>query len=140
VPAPPSLDDLAERVGEGHQRPKAKAAIDVAIIANRSGQIFPVRKSTVECRRRGIETVVDGAHRGIRAVPLATELRMATTTGTSLHKWVLAQAGTGVLYVREEEVEDPGRWCRRTPGRRRSGSSKVSDSTRLRSATQLPRH
>ena len=56
-----------------------------------------------EARRRGIKTVVDGAHAFAHFPYKASDLG-CDYYGTSLHKWLLAPIGTGFLYVRRENI------------------------------------
>jgi selenocysteine lyase/cysteine desulfurase len=72
-------------------------------ITNLTGQIFPVKTICDEARRRGIKTVVDGAHAFAHFPYKASELG-CDYYGTSLHKWLLAPIGTGFLYVRRENI------------------------------------
>jgi selenocysteine lyase/cysteine desulfurase len=72
-------------------------------ITNLTGQIFPVKQICDEARRRGIKTVVDGAHAFAHFPYTAADLG-CDYYGTSLHKWLLAPIGTGFLYVRREHI------------------------------------
>ena len=72
-------------------------------ITNLTGQIFPVKQICDEARRRGIKTVVDGAHAYAHFPFKAADLG-CDYYGTSLHKWLLAPIGTGFLYVRRENI------------------------------------
>ena len=56
-----------------------------------------------EARRRGVKTVVDGAHAFAHFPYKASDLG-CDYYGTSLHKWLLAPIGTGFLYVRRENI------------------------------------
>jgi isopenicillin-N epimerase len=76
-------------------------------ITNLTGQIFPVKQICDEARRRGIKTVVDGAHAYAHFPFKAADLG-CDYYGTSLHKWLLAPIGTGFLYVRRENI--PSLW------------------------------
>jgi selenocysteine lyase/cysteine desulfurase len=76
-------------------------------ITNLTGQIFPVKTICDEARRRGIKTVVDGAHAFAHFPYKASDLG-CDYYGTSLHKWLLAPIGTGFLYVRRENI--PALW------------------------------
>ena len=98
---PPSLDVLAERL-LGAITP-ATRVLHFCHITNLTGQIFPVRKIADEARRRGIKTVVDGAHAFAHFPFTAADLG-CDYYGTSLHKWLLAPIGTGFLYVRRENI------------------------------------
>ena len=105
-PVPPrSLDDLADRL-LGALTPATKV-LHFCHITNLTGQIFPVRRICDEARRRGVKTIVDGAHAFAHFPFKAADLG-CDFYGTSLHKWLLAPIGTGFLYVRREEI--PGLW------------------------------
>src|SRR5687768_2177223 len=73
-------------------------------ITNLTGQIFPVKAICDEARRRGIRTIVDGAH-AFAHFPFTARDLGCDFYGTSLHKWLLAPIGTGFLYVRREHLE-----------------------------------
>ena len=72
-------------------------------ITNQSGQLFPVRQLADIARARGIITIVDGAHAGGHFPYKLSELGM-DYYGVSLHKWLLAPMGTGLLYVRRDRI------------------------------------
>jgi isopenicillin-N epimerase len=101
-PVPPkSPEDLADRL-IGAITPSTRV-LHFCHITNLTGQIFPVRQVCDEARRRGIKTVVDGAHAFAHFPYKATDLG-CDYYGTSLHKWLLAPIGTGFLYVRRENI------------------------------------
>ena len=101
-PVPPkSPQDLADRL-IGAITPSTKV-LHFCHITNLTGQIFPVRQVCDEARRRGIKTVVDGAHAFAHFPYKAADLG-CDYYGTSLHKWLLAPIGTGFLYVRRENI------------------------------------
>jgi selenocysteine lyase/cysteine desulfurase len=54
-------------------------------------------------RRRGIEVIVDGAH-SFAQFPFQQSDLDCDYFGTSLHKWLLAPIGTGMLYVRRSKI------------------------------------
>jgi selenocysteine lyase/cysteine desulfurase len=99
---PPSMDYLVGRIEEGIT-PKTKL-IHICHITNRTGQIFPVKKICQMARARGIEVVVDGAH-AFAQFPFQQADLDCDYYGTSLHKWVLAPIGTGMLYVKKNKIE-----------------------------------
>ena len=98
---PPSLGYLAERI-EQIITPKTKV-IHICHITNRTGQIFPVRRICQMGRSRGIEVIVDGAH-AFGHFPFTHADLDCDYYGTSLHKWILAPIGTGMLYVRKSKI------------------------------------
>ena len=98
---PPSMDDLAERL-LGALTPQTKV-LHFCHITNLTGQIFPVKRICDEARRRGVKTIVDGAH-AFAQFPYKLSDLGCDYYGTSLHKWLLAPIGTGFLYVRRENI------------------------------------
>jgi selenocysteine lyase/cysteine desulfurase len=98
---PPSMDVLAERLLSAIS--PATKVLHFCHITNLTGQIFPVRRICDEARRRGIRTIVDGAHAFAHFPYTAADLG-CDYYGTSLHKWLLAPIGTGFLYVRRENI------------------------------------
>jgi isopenicillin-N epimerase len=72
-------------------------------ITNLSGQIYPVRELCRLARSRGIEAIVDGAH-AYAHFPFKHADLDCDYYGTSLHKWLTAPFGTGMLYVRKAKI------------------------------------
>jgi selenocysteine lyase/cysteine desulfurase len=70
---------------------------------NVTGQIMPVRKVCEMARSKGIETIVDGAH-SFAQFDFKRDDLQCDYFGTSLHKWLYAPKGTGMLYVRKEKI------------------------------------
>jgi len=102
-PVPPkSQDELADRLLAAIT--PATRVLHFCHITNLTGQIFPVRRICDEARRRGVTTIVDGAHAFAHFPYKAADLG-CDYYGTSLHKWLLAPIGTGFLYVRRENIE-----------------------------------
>ncbi|MDJ1500778.1 aminotransferase class V-fold PLP-dependent enzyme [Xanthocytophaga agilis] len=71
---------------------------------NWTGQILPVRKIADVAHARGIEVVVDAAHTFAHLDYKLPDLG-ADYAGTSLHKWLCAPFGSGMLYVKKEKVK-----------------------------------
>lgn len=99
---PPSLAYLTKTFEESITA-KTKV-IHICHITNRTGQIFPVKQICQMARSRGIEVIVDGAH-AFGQFPFQHSDLDCDYYGTSLHKWVLAPIGTGMLYVRKSKIE-----------------------------------
>jgi selenocysteine lyase/cysteine desulfurase len=102
-PVPPkSMTDLSDRLLAAIT--PATKVLHFCHITNLTGQIFPVKVICEEARRRGIRTIVDGAH-AFAHFPFTVRDLGCDYYGTSLHKWLLAPIGTGFLYVRRELIE-----------------------------------
>jgi selenocysteine lyase/cysteine desulfurase len=71
---------------------------------NITGQITPVKAVCELARSRGIEVIVDGAHSFAQFNFTQKDLG-CDYFGTSLHKWLLAPKGTGLLYVKRDKIE-----------------------------------
>jgi selenocysteine lyase/cysteine desulfurase len=74
-------------------------------VINLTGQILPVRDVVQMARRRGVPVIVDGAH-SFAHFPFRQEDLDCDYYATSLHKWLFAPHGTGLLYVRGEKIGD----------------------------------
>jgi selenocysteine lyase/cysteine desulfurase len=69
-----------------------------------TGLITPVREICEAARAKGVISVVDGAHMHGQIPIRISELGCDYMAG-SPHKWMFAPAGSGLLYVREENLE-----------------------------------
>jgi selenocysteine lyase/cysteine desulfurase len=78
--------------------------VHVTHIINWNGQILPVKKIAAEAHKRGIEVVVDGAHSFAHFDFKVPDLD-GDYFASSLHKWLYAPIGTGMLYVRKEKIK-----------------------------------
>lgn len=74
-------------------------------VINWTGQILPAQKLCTEAKKRGIATVVDGAHAFAHINSNISEIG-CDYYGTSLHKWLSAPFGTGMIYVKKEKVAE----------------------------------
>ncbi len=72
---------------------------------NLTGQILPVKGVVQMARRHGIPVIVDGAHAYGQFAFRHDDLD-CDYYGTSLHKWLNAPHGTGLLYVRRDKIAD----------------------------------
>ena len=79
-------------------------AVNITHVINWNGQILPVRKIADEAHKRGIQVVVDGAHSFAHFDFKIPDLG-ADYFATSLHKWLYAPIGSGLLYVKKENIK-----------------------------------
>src|SRR6185436_7435967 len=63
-----------------------------------TGLVLPAKELCAEARRRGIITVVDGAH-APAMIPLDLDDIGADFYGANCHKWLLAPTGAGFLHL-----------------------------------------
>ena len=75
----------------------------VSQVSFMNGQIFPIRDIVELGRRRGIPVLVDGAHAFVQYRFDNRDLN-ADYFATSLHKWLMAPIGTGMLMVRKPKI------------------------------------
>jgi isopenicillin-N epimerase len=75
---------------------------------NTTGQILPVREICRMAHSRGIEAIVDGAHSLAQLDFNRSDLE-CDFFGSSLHKWMYAPKGAGLLYVKKEKI--PNVWA-----------------------------
>jgi len=101
-PVPTTADDLYARI-EKAITPRTKV-LHFCHITNLTGQLFPVQRICRMARARGIRTIVDGAHAGGQFPYKLRDLE-CDSYGVSLHKWLLAPLGTGLLFVRRDLID-----------------------------------
>jgi len=102
VPTPPkALSDIT-RLYEENITPKTKMIL-VCHVINITGQILPVKEIVELGRARGIPVIVDGAH-SFGHFPFKLADLDCDYFGTSLHKWLSAPIGTGLLFVRKPKI------------------------------------
>ena len=83
--------------------PKTKI-IHITHIINWIGQILPVKKITAMAKKHGIETIVDGAH-SFGLLDYKVPDLGCDYFGTSLHKFLSAPIGSGMLWIKKENIE-----------------------------------
>jgi selenocysteine lyase/cysteine desulfurase len=69
-----------------------------------TGQIMPVREICDMAHLHGLEAVVDGAHSFAQLDFKISDLN-CDYFGTSLHKWLNAPFGCGMLYVKKDKIK-----------------------------------
>jgi isopenicillin-N epimerase len=100
-----------------------------------TGLVLPARQLCAEARRRGILTVVDGAH-APAFVPLNLAEVGADFYGGNCHKWLLAPTGAGFLHLGEGSADRLGplqvSWGWRGEGRPADERDEYGSTPRLR--------
>src|SRR5262245_60856844 len=102
--AVPAKQDDLYRLLEGAITPQTRV-LHICHVTNITGQLFPVQRLCRMARQRGITSIVDCAH-SVAHFPFQLRDLECDFAGTSLHKWLLAPHGTGLLYVRRDRIRD----------------------------------
>lgn len=103
IPVPPkSLDEITDAFAKAITH-KTKVIL-ISHMINITGQIIPVKAICELARSKGIEVIIDGAHTFAHFDFKQNDLA-CDYFGTSLHKWLFAPKGTGLLYVKREKIE-----------------------------------
>jgi isopenicillin-N epimerase len=104
LPVPAEDDEEIVDLFRRNITPKTKLIL-VCHMINLTGQILPVKRVVELGRERGIPVIVDGAqsfaHFDFDHADLGCDY-----FATSLHKWLFAPHGTGMLYVKREKIRD----------------------------------
>jgi selenocysteine lyase/cysteine desulfurase len=100
-PVPTTGDDLFQRF-EKAITPRTKV-FHFCHTTNLTAQLFPVQRLSRLARSKGIVTIVDGAH-ALGQFPFKLRDLECDAYGVSLHKWLMAPIGNGLLYVRKEMI------------------------------------
>ncbi|MFY9820917.1 MAG: aminotransferase class V-fold PLP-dependent enzyme [Thermoanaerobaculia bacterium] len=104
LPVPAEDDDEIVDLYRRNVTPKTKLIL-VCHMINLTGQILPVKRVVELGRERGIPVIVDGAqsfaHVDFDHADLGCDY-----FATSLHKWLFAPHGTGMLYVKRDKIRD----------------------------------
>lgn len=72
---------------------------------NWTGHIMPAKELCAIARENNIYSIVDGAHTFAHLNFKISDLG-CDFYGTSLHKWLCAPFGTGMLYIRKEKISE----------------------------------
>ncbi len=72
---------------------------------NWTGQLLPVKRITAEAQKRGVQVIVDAAH-SFAQVDFTISDIGCDYLATSLHKWLCAPFGSGLLYIRKDRIPE----------------------------------
>lgn len=103
VPDPALGDDeLVRRFARAMDRVRPRLVL-ICHMINLTGRILPVKAIVAAARERDIPVIVDGAH-AFAHFPFRQAELDCDYYATSLHKWLFAPFGTGMLYVRRSKI------------------------------------
>lgn len=79
--------------------------VHITHVINWTGQVLPVRAIAEAAHVQDIEVLVDAAHSFAHLDYKIPDLK-ADYWGTSLHKWLCAPFGSGLLYVKKDKIKN----------------------------------
>lgn len=77
--------------------------VHITHIINWCGQVLPARRIADAARARGVESLVDGAH-SFAVLHYEIPDLGCDYFGTSLHKFLCGPIGTGMMYIRKDNI------------------------------------
>jgi selenocysteine lyase/cysteine desulfurase len=102
LPRDPKSDDEIVQLYANAVTPKTRLLM-ICHLVNITGHVLPVRAVCDMARARGVDVMVDGAHAFAQLAYKISDLG-CDYYGASLHKWLGAPLGAGILYVREDKI------------------------------------
>lgn len=79
--------------------------VHITHIINWMGQILPVKQIADMAKKKGCEVIVDGAH-SFALLDFKIPDLNCDYFATSLHKWLNAPFGSGMLYIKKEKIKN----------------------------------
>lgn len=104
LPLHPKEDDEIVAAYENAITPRTRVLL-VTHMIHLTGQIVPLAKVAQMARARGVDVIADAAHSFAHIDYRLRDLQ-SDFVGLSLHKWLGAPLGVGLLYVRKERIAD----------------------------------
>ena len=95
-----SAEELVEAILR-HVTPRTRLAL-IDHVTSQTAVVLPIAQIVSELAKRGVDTLVDGAH-GPGMVPLELEKLGAAYYTGNCHKWICAPKTAGLLYVRPDK-------------------------------------
>ena len=77
--------------------------VHITHVINWTGQVVPVKEITAMAHELGCQVIVDAAH-SFAQFPLDIADINCEYLATSLHKWLCAPFGTGMLFIKKERI------------------------------------
>ena len=102
IPNHPASDEEIVSLYENQITKKTRLIMACHMI-NITGQVLPIKKICEMAHSYGVEVMVDGAH-CIGHFDFSIEDLNCDYYGSSLHKWLSAPLGAGLLFIKEKHI------------------------------------
>jgi len=104
VPNHPKTDEEIIYLYSKAITPKTKLLM-VCHMINITGHILPIKKICDMAHSKGVKVMVDGAH-CVGHFQFSIDDLNCDYYGSSLHKWLAVPLGTGMLYVKDQHIDN----------------------------------
>ncbi|MGZ4037760.1 MAG: aminotransferase class V-fold PLP-dependent enzyme, partial [Bacteroidia bacterium] len=104
IPQPMEDDKAIIKLYEDAITPETKI-VHITHLINWTGNIVPVKAIADMAHAKGCEVIVDAAH-SFGQMDFKFEDTGADYLATSLHKWMCAPFGSGVLYIKKDKIKN----------------------------------
>jgi isopenicillin-N epimerase len=86
------------------QRPNVKLLL-LTQLSHRTGLVVPVAEITAAARARGVDVLLDSGH-ALGQLDFSLTAMGVDFAGLTLHKWIGAPLGVGIVYIRRDRIAD----------------------------------
>jgi isopenicillin-N epimerase len=86
------------------QRPDVRLLL-LTQLSHRTGLVVPVAEITAAARARGVDVLLDSGH-ALGQLDFSLTALGVQFAGLTLHKWIGAPLGVGIVYIRRDRIAD----------------------------------
>lgn len=104
LPSPATFENILETYEHQlNKHPRVRLLL-LTHVCHRNGLVLPVTEITALARSKGVDVIVDAAH-SLGQVDYKISELGADFVGFSLHKWIGAPVGSGLIYIRKGKTD-----------------------------------
>jgi len=105
LPEPATRETLVAAYDQAlAQRPDVKLLL-LTQLSHRTGLVVPVAEITAAARARGVDVLLDSGH-ALGQFDFSLTAMGVDFAGLTLHKWIGAPLGVGIVYIRRDRIAD----------------------------------